>query len=166
MDKDVRKKGIALKIGIPPNISSTIIKNRYKLQNCDSSKSCSCLYEDVGEDEVETDQAREEPEEIMDIKHESAHARKQNQIKVRKVKRRPLFFHLYICSDTESREKKARHGGGFKWIPLEKHKVLDESRSFFRVHTGYFSNIPKCIKAEFIASWACSQSSVVSSSQR
>ncbi|GFT56615.1 retrovirus-related Pol polyprotein from transposon 297 [Trichonephila clavipes] len=45
-------------------------------------------------------------------------------------------------------------------------KVLDESRSFFRVHTGYFSNIPKCIKAEFIASWGCSQSSVVSSSQR
>ncbi|GFW42579.1 transposon Tf2-9 polyprotein [Trichonephila clavipes] len=44
--------------------------------------------------------------------------------------------------------------------------VLDESRSFFIVHTGYFSNIPKCIKAEFIASWACSQSSVVSSSQR
>ncbi|GFV92414.1 hypothetical protein TNCV_3950241 [Trichonephila clavipes] len=45
-------------------------------------------------------------------------------------------------------------------------KVLDESRSFFRVHTGYFSNIPKCIKVEFIASWGCSQSSVVSSSQR
>ncbi|GFV31713.1 hypothetical protein TNCV_5126721 [Trichonephila clavipes] len=45
-------------------------------------------------------------------------------------------------------------------------EVLDESRSFFRVHTGYFSNIPRCIKAEFIASWACSQSSVVSSSQR
>ncbi|GFX02864.1 retrotrans_gag domain-containing protein [Trichonephila clavipes] len=45
------------------------------------------------------------------------------------------------------------------------YNVLDESRSFFRVHTGYFSNIPKCIKAEFIASWACSQSSVVSSSQ-
>ncbi|GFW76023.1 transposon Tf2-11 polyprotein [Trichonephila clavipes] len=44
--------------------------------------------------------------------------------------------------------------------------VLHESRSFFRVHTGYFSNIPKCIKAEFIASWGCSQSSVVSSSQR
>ncbi|GFU98268.1 hypothetical protein TNCV_3005521, partial [Trichonephila clavipes] len=41
-----------------------------------------------------------------------------------------------------------------------------ESRSFFRVHTGYFSNIPKCIKAEFIANWGCSQSSVVSSSQR
>ncbi|GFX52651.1 dynein heavy chain 3, axonemal [Trichonephila clavipes] len=35
-----------------------------------------------------------------------------------------------------------------------------------KVHTGYFSNIPKCIKAEFIASWACSQSSVVSSSKR
>ncbi|GFS95273.1 hypothetical protein TNCV_2630981 [Trichonephila clavipes] len=45
-------------------------------------------------------------------------------------------------------------------------EVLDESRSFFRVHTGYFSNIPKCIKAEFIASWACSQSSVVSSTKR
>ncbi|GFX62141.1 hypothetical protein TNCV_2228671 [Trichonephila clavipes] len=44
--------------------------------------------------------------------------------------------------------------------------VLDESRSFFRVHTGYFSNIPKCIKAEFIASWGCSQFSVVPSSQR
>ncbi|GFW84546.1 hypothetical protein TNCV_457271 [Trichonephila clavipes] len=50
--------------------------------------------------------------------------------------------------------------------PLHNKRVLDESRSFFRVHTGYFSNIPKCIKAEFIASWACSQSSVVSSSQR
>ncbi|GFW18818.1 hypothetical protein TNCV_5132711 [Trichonephila clavipes] len=50
------------------------------------------------------------------------------------------------------------------WIMLC--KVLDESRSFFRVHTGYFSNIPNCIKAEFIASWACSQSSVVSSFQR
>ncbi|GFT52646.1 hypothetical protein TNCV_3765411 [Trichonephila clavipes] len=48
---------------------------------------------------------------------------KTYQIKVRKVKRRPLFFHLYICSDTESREEKARHGGGFKWITLEKHMV-------------------------------------------
>ncbi|GFV00581.1 hypothetical protein TNCV_1233391 [Trichonephila clavipes] len=47
-----------------------------------------------------------------------------------------------------------------------KQETTDESRSFFRVHTGYFSNIPKCIKAEFIASWACSQSSVVSSSKR
>ncbi|GFX90680.1 retrovirus-related Pol polyprotein from transposon 17.6 [Trichonephila clavipes] len=51
-----------------------------------------------------------------------------------------------------------------RWTELP--QVSDESRSFFRVHTGYFSNIPKCIKAEFIASWACSQSSVVSSSQR
>ncbi|GFX33508.1 uncharacterized protein K02A2.6 [Trichonephila clavipes] len=49
-----------------------------------------------------------------------------------------------------------------RWTELP--RVSDESRSFFRVHTGYFSNIPKCIKAEFIASWACSQSSVVSSS--
>ncbi|GFS60059.1 hypothetical protein TNCV_2832851 [Trichonephila clavipes] len=51
-----------------------------------------------------------------------------------------------------------------RWTELS--RVLDESRSFFRVHTGYFSNIPKCIRAEFIASWACSQSSVVSSSKR
>ncbi|GFX61053.1 hypothetical protein TNCV_4117031 [Trichonephila clavipes] len=43
-----------------------------------------------------------------------------------------------------------------RWTELP--QVSDESRSFFRVHTGYFSNIPKCIKAEFIASWACSQS--------
>ncbi|GFT58224.1 hypothetical protein TNCV_2168641 [Trichonephila clavipes] len=49
---------------------------------------------------------------------------------------------------------------------LSMYCVLDESRSFFRVHISYFSNIPKCIKAEFIASWACSQSSVVSSSKR
>ncbi|GFU48717.1 hypothetical protein TNCV_4752201 [Trichonephila clavipes] len=51
-----------------------------------------------------------------------------------------------------------------RWTELP--QVSDESRPFFRVHTGYFSNIPKCIKAEFIASWGCSQSSVVSSSQR
>ncbi|GFX92244.1 hypothetical protein TNCV_1741641 [Trichonephila clavipes] len=51
-----------------------------------------------------------------------------------------------------------------RWTELP--QVSDESRSFFRGHTGYFSNIPKCIKAEFIASWACSQSSVVSSSKR
>ncbi|GFS77569.1 hypothetical protein TNCV_321161 [Trichonephila clavipes] len=51
-----------------------------------------------------------------------------------------------------------------RWTELP--QVSDESRSFFRMHTGYFSNIPKCIKAEFIASWACSQSSVVSSSKR
>ncbi|GFS79125.1 hypothetical protein TNCV_4408461 [Trichonephila clavipes] len=70
-----------------------------------------------------------------------------------------------------SRKEKRNNGCGklirkagprlFQW-----EKVLDESRSFFRVHTSYFSNIPKCIKAEFIASWACSQSSVVSSSKR
>ncbi|GFS53256.1 hypothetical protein TNCV_1035651 [Trichonephila clavipes] len=55
----------------------------------------------------------------------------------------------------------------FAKFSLNRHyNVLDESRSFFRVHTGYFSNIPKCIKAEFIASWGCSQSSVVSSSKR
>ncbi|GFT64229.1 DUF4817 domain-containing protein [Trichonephila clavipes] len=53
-----------------------------------------------------------------------------------------------------------------KACSCSKSTVLDESRSFFRVHTGYFSNIPKCIKAEFIASWGCSQSSVVSSSKR
>ncbi|GFX55137.1 hypothetical protein TNCV_1155981 [Trichonephila clavipes] len=54
-----------------------------------------------------------------------------------------------------------------RWTELPlRSRVLDESRSFFRVHTGYFSNIPKCIKAEFIASWGCSQSSVVSSSKR
>ncbi|GFW17474.1 hypothetical protein TNCV_2650321 [Trichonephila clavipes] len=51
-----------------------------------------------------------------------------------------------------------------RWTELP--QVSDESRSFFRVHTSYFSNIPKRIKAEFIASWACSQSSVVSSSKR
>ncbi|GFX08208.1 transposon Ty3-I Gag-Pol polyprotein, partial [Trichonephila clavipes] len=39
-----------------------------------------------------------------------------------------------------------------RWTELP--QVSDESRSFFRVHTGYFSNIPKCIKAEFIASWS------------
>ncbi|GFV74957.1 hypothetical protein TNCV_1041951 [Trichonephila clavipes] len=42
-------------------------------------------------------------------------------------------------------------------------RVLDESRSFFRVHTGEYL---WGIKAEFIASWACSQSNVVSSSKR
>ncbi|GFT83485.1 hypothetical protein TNCV_232461 [Trichonephila clavipes] len=52
------------------------------------------------------------------------------------------------------------------WYMVPFSEVLDESRSFFRVHTGYFSNIPKVYKAEFIASWACSQSSVVSSSKR
>ncbi|GFX99566.1 hypothetical protein TNCV_5026221 [Trichonephila clavipes] len=31
-----------------------------------------------------------------------------------------------------------------RWTELP--QVSDESRSFFIVHTGYFSNIPKCIK--------------------
>ncbi|GFV11796.1 retrovirus-related Pol polyprotein from transposon 17.6 [Trichonephila clavipes] len=76
----------------------------------------------------------------------------------------------------DSKHQMVSYPGDLVWIytPVRKvdslrktlKKVLDESRSFFRVHTGYFSNIPKCIKAEFIASWACSQSSVVSSSKR
>ncbi|GFT69993.1 hypothetical protein TNCV_1696361 [Trichonephila clavipes] len=71
----------------------------------------------------------------------------------------------FLYSNRESDVSVNRHLGVCETfhIPLQ---VLDESRSFFRVHTGYFSNIPKCIKAEFFASWACSQSSVVSSSQR
>ncbi|GFV66159.1 hypothetical protein TNCV_2900851 [Trichonephila clavipes] len=67
-----------------------------------------------------------------------------------------------ISPDTKSRKPSWQSVG----LIFLRSRVLDESRSFFRVHTGYFSNIPKCIKAEFIASWACSQSSVVSSSQR
>ncbi|GFS79164.1 tigger transposable element-derived protein 4 [Nephila pilipes] len=54
MDKGVKKKDIALKFDIPPNSLSTIIKNRDKLQNYDSSNSHSkrlktCVYEDVDE---------------------------------------------------------------------------------------------------------------------
>ncbi|GFW50774.1 uncharacterized protein TNCV_3590561 [Trichonephila clavipes] len=65
-------------------------------------------------------------------------------------------------------KRSTRNGHRDPKCPSARHirMVLDESRSFFRVHTGYFSNIPKCIKAEFIARWGCSQSSVVSSSQR
>ncbi|GFT93439.1 retrovirus-related Pol polyprotein from transposon 412 [Trichonephila clavipes] len=88
--------------------------------------------------------------------------------------------HTLRAQDKDRRRYDSKHQmvsyapGDLVWIytPVRKvsrktlKKVLDESRSFFRVHTGYFSNIPKCIKAEFIASWACSQSSVVSSSQR
>ncbi|GBN57303.1 Tigger transposable element-derived protein 4 [Araneus ventricosus] len=53
-DKGVKKKEIALKFGIPPNSLSSIIKNRDKIQNYDSSNSCSkrlktCVYEDVDE---------------------------------------------------------------------------------------------------------------------
>ncbi|GBO32158.1 hypothetical protein AVEN_159641-1, partial [Araneus ventricosus] len=54
MDKGVKKKDIALKFGIPRNSLSTIIKNRDKIQNYDSSNFCSkslktCVYEDVDE---------------------------------------------------------------------------------------------------------------------
>ncbi|GFU15495.1 transposon Ty3-I Gag-Pol polyprotein [Trichonephila clavipes] len=77
--------------------------------------------------------------------------------------------HTLRAQDKDRRRYDSKHQmvsyapGDLVWIYTP---VLDESRSFFRVHTGYFSNIPKCIKAEFIASWACSQSSVVSSSKR
>ncbi|GFU73325.1 transposon Ty3-I Gag-Pol polyprotein [Trichonephila clavipes] len=89
--------------------------------------------------------------------------------------------HTLRAQDKDRRRYDSKHQmvsyapGDLVWVytPVRKvglrktlKKVLDESRSFFRVHTGYFSNIPKCIKAEFIASWGCSQSSVVSSSQR
>ncbi|GFT52881.1 HTH psq-type domain-containing protein [Trichonephila clavipes] len=52
--KGVKGKNTALKFGIPPNSLSTTIKNRDKLQNYDSSNSCSkrlrtCVYEDVDE---------------------------------------------------------------------------------------------------------------------
>ncbi|GFV45580.1 retrovirus-related Pol polyprotein from transposon 412 [Trichonephila clavipes] len=77
--------------------------------------------------------------------------------------------HTLRAQDKDRRRYDSKHQmvsyapGDLVWVYTP---VLDESRSFFRVHTGYFSNIPKCIKAEFIASWACSQSSVVSSSKR
>ncbi|GFU27148.1 tigger transposable element-derived protein 4 [Trichonephila clavipes] len=38
VDKGVKKKGIALKFGIPPNSLSIITKNRDNLQNYDSSR--------------------------------------------------------------------------------------------------------------------------------
>ncbi|GFT31971.1 retrovirus-related Pol polyprotein from transposon 412 [Trichonephila clavipes] len=77
--------------------------------------------------------------------------------------------HTLRAQDKDRRRYDSKHqmvsyaSGDLVWVYTP---VLDESRSFFRVHTGYFSNIPKCIKAEFIASWGCSQSSVVSSSKR
>ncbi|GFU54235.1 retrovirus-related Pol polyprotein from transposon 412 [Trichonephila clavipes] len=77
--------------------------------------------------------------------------------------------HTLRAQDKDRRRYDSKHQmvsyapGDLVWVYTP---VLDESRSFFRVHTGYFSNIPKCIKAEFIASWGCSQSSVVSSSKR
>ncbi|GBO16736.1 Tigger transposable element-derived protein 6 [Araneus ventricosus] len=50
----MKEKDIALKFGIPPNSLSTIIKYRNKIQNYNSSNSCSkrlktCVYEDVDE---------------------------------------------------------------------------------------------------------------------
>ncbi|GFV18346.1 hypothetical protein TNCV_4954061 [Trichonephila clavipes] len=75
----------------------------------------------------------------------------------------PLSAHTLRAQDKDRRRYDSKHQM-VSYAPGD--LVLDESRSFFRVHTGYFSNIPKCIKAEFIASWACSQSSVVSSSKR
>ncbi|GFT65317.1 DUF1758 domain-containing protein [Trichonephila clavipes] len=78
--------------------------------------------------------------------------------------RQGLTGMMRYCRTHKSRYKVPIAELAERWTELP--QVSDESRSFFRVHTGYFSNIPKCIKAEFIASWACSQSSVVSSSQR
>jgi len=52
LDKGVKKKHIALKFGIPPNSLSTIIKNRDKIGNCESTNSKrlkTCVYEDVDE---------------------------------------------------------------------------------------------------------------------
>ncbi|GBM03037.1 Tigger transposable element-derived protein 4 [Araneus ventricosus] len=54
VDKGAKKKDTALKFGIPPNSLSIIIKNCDKIQNYDSSNSCSkrlktCVYEDVDE---------------------------------------------------------------------------------------------------------------------
>ncbi|GBN91938.1 hypothetical protein AVEN_166489-1 [Araneus ventricosus] len=62
MDKGVKKSDMALKFGIPPNSLSTIIKNRDKIQNYDSSNSCSkrlktCVYEDVDEAVLKPDSA-------------------------------------------------------------------------------------------------------------
>ncbi|GFS70596.1 hypothetical protein TNCV_2241711 [Trichonephila clavipes] len=77
---------------------------------------------------------------------------------------RCLLFRGEQCRTHKSRYQVPIAELAERWTELP--QVSDESRSFFRVHTGYFSNIPKCIKAEFIASWGCSQSSVVSSSKR
>ncbi|GFT62036.1 hypothetical protein TNCV_3812011 [Trichonephila clavipes] len=65
-----------------------------------------------------------------------------------------------ICVTTPQRNRATCPPSRLKMEAIQA-LVLDESRSFFRVHTGYFSNIPKCIKAEFIASWACSLSPVL-----
>ncbi|GFX87869.1 hypothetical protein TNCV_4373341 [Trichonephila clavipes] len=81
-----------------------------------------------------------------------------------KCKTRYCSYNSIYCRTHKSRYQVLIAELAERWTELP--QVSDESRSFFRVHTGYFSNIPKCIKAEFIASWACSQSSVVSSSKR
>ncbi|PRD20274.1 UNVERIFIED_CONTAM: Tigger transposable element-derived protein 6 [Trichonephila clavipes] len=52
VDEGVEKKDFAIKVGILPNSLSTVIKNRDKLQNYDSSNSSSkslrsCVYEEV-----------------------------------------------------------------------------------------------------------------------
>ncbi|GFY03057.1 hypothetical protein TNCV_980621 [Trichonephila clavipes] len=70
----------------------------------------------------------------------------QNQIKVREVKRRPLFIHLYICSASESREEKARHGGGFKWITLEKHMKIPEGSELANKVTNDAKMVAKVAK--------------------
>ncbi|GFU39602.1 hypothetical protein TNCV_1793351 [Trichonephila clavipes] len=44
-----------------------------------------------------------------------------------KFKKEIFIQSVDIYSDAESREEKARHGGGFKWITLEKHLLLVNS---------------------------------------
>ncbi|GFU73159.1 retrovirus-related Pol polyprotein from transposon 412 [Trichonephila clavipes] len=74
--------------------------------------------------------------------------------------------HTLRAQDKDRRRYDSKHQmvsyapGDLVWI----YTPMNPDHSF-RVHTGYFSNIPNCIKAEFVASWACSQSSAVSSSQ-
>ncbi|GFW03403.1 tigger transposable element-derived protein 6 [Trichonephila clavipes] len=127
-----------------PEIShlSTIIRNRDKLRNYDSLNSCSkrrtCVHEDFDEAVMKW-----------------IHTMQDKNVLISEpfvIEKAFPFVKVPIAELAE------------RWTELP--QVSDESRSFFIVYTGYFSNIPKCIKAEFIASWACSQSSVVSSSQR
>ncbi|GFU90592.1 transposon Tf2-6 polyprotein, partial [Trichonephila clavipes] len=59
--------------------------------------------------------------------------------------------HTLRAQDKDRRRYDSKHQmvsyapGDLVWVYTP---VLDESRSFFRVHTGYFSNIPKCIKKQ------------------
>ncbi|GFX67410.1 transposon Ty3-I Gag-Pol polyprotein [Trichonephila clavipes] len=75
--------------------------------------------------------------------------------------------HTLRAQDKDRRRYDSKHQmvsyapGDLVWVYTP---VLDESRSFLECIL-VISNILKCIKAEFIASWACSQSSVVSSSK-